>query len=183
MNSPIWPPMSPAAGPTGRSGESGHSGRGGVHWDRRRALRPGRRPCAPEASSPLRVVGCHTMPVSWEGDRCYQQLTQEPCNLIGLLLLDGLIVEDFKENVQHQDVLPAEGVGEETSVQVAFLSPTSWVTSASYPHRISVSVSIKLDANMATCLPFRGVVRIKYDGVIEKSLHTLAIMRRSQLQP
>ena len=76
-------------------------------------------------SSPLWVVKCHTIPVSWEGDRCYQQLTQEPCNLIGLLLLNGLIVEDFKENVQHQDVLPAEGVGEETSVQVAFLSPTS----------------------------------------------------------
>lgn len=132
-------------GPTGRSVESGHSGSGGAHWDRRRPLGPGRRPCGTEASSPLQVVGCHTMPVSWEGDRCYQQLTQEPCNLIGLLLLDGLIVEDFKENVQHQDVFPAEGVGEETSVQVAFLSPTSWVTSASYPHRISVSVSIKLD--------------------------------------
>lgn len=140
--------------------------------------RQGRKPCGTEVSSPLWVVGCHTMPVSWEGDRCYQQLTQEPCNLIGLLLLNGLIVEDFKENVQHQDVFPAEGVGEETSVQIAFLSPTSWVTSASYPHRISVSIKL---ADVATCLPFRGVVRIKYDGVIEKPLHTQAIVRRSQL--
>lgn len=46
--------------------------------------------------------------------QCHKQLTQEPCNFIGLLLLNSLIVEDFKENVQHQDVLPAKGLGEET---------------------------------------------------------------------
>lgn len=46
--------------------------------------------------------------------QCHEQLTQEPCNFIGLLLLNSLIVEDFKENVQHQDVLPAKGLGEET---------------------------------------------------------------------
>lgn len=54
------------------------------------------------------------MPMTWEGDKCHQQLTQEPCNLIGLLLFNGFIVENFKENVQHQDVLPAAGLGEET---------------------------------------------------------------------
>lgn len=63
-------------------------------------------------SSLLWVVQCHTMPMTWEGDRCHQQLTQETCNLISLLLLNGLIVEDFKENVQYQDVLPAKGLGE-----------------------------------------------------------------------
>lgn len=93
----------------------------------------GRRPCGTEVSSLLRVVRCHTMPMAWEGDRCHQQLTQESCDLIGLLLLNGLIVEDFKENVQHQDVLPAKGLGEETSDQVASPSLTSWVTFASYP--------------------------------------------------
>lgn len=67
-----------------------------------------------EVSSLLWVVGCYTMLMAWEGDRCRQQLTEEPCNLIGLLLLNGLIVEDFKENVQHQDVLPAKGLGKET---------------------------------------------------------------------
>lgn len=67
-----------------------------------------------EVSSLHWVVGCRTMPMAWEKDRCHQQLTQEPCNLIGLLLLNGLIVEDFKEYVQHQDVLPAKGLGEET---------------------------------------------------------------------
>jgi hypothetical protein len=36
------------------------------------------------------------------------ELTQKPCDLIGLLLLDGLIVEDFKENVQHQNILPVQ---------------------------------------------------------------------------
>lgn len=40
------------------------------------------------------------------------QLTQKSCNLIRLLLLNGFIVKDFKENVQHQDVLPAKGLGE-----------------------------------------------------------------------
>lgn len=94
-------------------------------------------------SSLLRVVGCHSVPMAREGARCHQQLTQEPCNLIGLLLLDGLIVEDFKENVQHQDVLPAEGLGEETSVQIAPPSLTGWVTLASYPLCISVSMFIK----------------------------------------
>lgn len=54
------------------------------------------------------------MPMTWEGDKCHQRLTQEPCNLIGLLLFNGFIVENFKENVQHQDVLPAAGLGEET---------------------------------------------------------------------
>lgn len=77
------------------------------------------------------------MPVTWEGDRSHQQLTQEPCNLIGLLLFNGLIVEDFKENVQHQDVLPAEGLGKETSVQVTSRSLTGWVTSVSYPLSLS----------------------------------------------
>lgn len=54
--------------------------------------------------------------------QCHEQLTQEPCNFIGLLLLNSLIVEDFKENVQHQDVLPVKGLGEE--VQVTSLSLT-----------------------------------------------------------
>jgi hypothetical protein len=49
-----------------------------------------------------------------ERDRCHHKLTQEPCNLIGLLLFNGLIIEDFEENVQHQDVLPVQGWGEET---------------------------------------------------------------------
>lgn len=36
------------------------------------------------------------------------RLTQQPGQVVGLLLLDGLIVQRLKEDVQHQEVLSAE---------------------------------------------------------------------------
>lgn len=46
-------------------------------------------------------------------------LTEEPCNLIGLLLLNLLIVQSFKEDVQDQYILPAEETERSTQRKTA----------------------------------------------------------------
>lgn len=35
-----------------------------------------------------------------------ERVTEKPSKVIGFLLLNGLVVECFKEDVQHQEVLP-----------------------------------------------------------------------------
>lgn len=45
--------------------------------------------------------------IAWEaGSGPELKPTQQTCHLVRLLLLDGLVVQRLKENVQHQDVVP-----------------------------------------------------------------------------
>lgn len=51
-------------------------------------------------------------------------LTEEPRNFIGLLLLNLLIIQSFKEDVQDQYVFSAEKTEEEDTQEIFFLFPS-----------------------------------------------------------
>lgn len=103
-----------------RAGQRGHRGKGGRMegaGDMRDRGRPAA--CHPSASvwpAPALCGPSPTSPMSswgWDPELCASGshgkvggVTEKPSNVVGFLLLNGLVVERLEEDIQHQEVLP-----------------------------------------------------------------------------